>query len=337
MIRVGIMGFGRVGRNIFRILHNLDHFQVVAIADIAEPKALEYLLKFDTVHGRFPDPISVKDNYMYAKGQQIRLLNAKEPGDAKWSEVGADIVIEATNKFRTRAHLEKHLEAGAKRVILTSPAIDEVDAIVIRGINDALLKPNHRSVSTSSITANCAAPILKILNEAFGVERAFMTTVHAYTNDQRLADVPHTDLRRSRAAAENIIPTDTWAPRAIAKVMPELEGRIDGMAMNVPVPDGSNVDLVIETKRPVTVDAINEVVRSAAGTQFKGIVEYMSDPIVSSDVIGSEHSAIFDSMATQVLGTNMAKTISWYDNGWGYAKRVVEVMERLSGFEEKQS
>ncbi|MFH1017948.1 MAG: type I glyceraldehyde-3-phosphate dehydrogenase [Pseudomonadota bacterium] len=332
-IQIAIVGFGRIGRNIFRILHAQDEIQVVAIADIAEPKTMEYLLRYDTVHGRFPDPVSAKGDYFYVKGRQIRYLTAREPGEVNWKELGADIVVEATAKYRTKAWLQKHLTAGAKRVVLTAPATDEVDAVIVRGVNDHMLKPSHRLISTSSVTTNCVTPILKILNDAFGVDRAFMTTVHAYTNDQRLADVPHTDLRRSRAAAENIIPTETYAPKTIARILPELAGKLDGMAMNVPVPDGSMVDLVTETSRPVTVEAVNEVVRSAAGSRYKGIVDYVDDPIVSSDVIGDPHSAIFDSLSTSVMGDRMVKTLAWYDNGWGYACRVVEVIRRLASFE----
>lgn len=332
-IRLGIMGFGRIGRNIFRILHPQDEIQIVAISDIADPAAMEYLIRFDTVHGRFPDPVSAKGDKMYAKGRQIQLFQGREPGDVPWGDVGADIVIESTGRYRTREWLQKHLDRGAKRVVLTIPPTDQVDAEIVRGINDNSLRAEHRIVSTSSITANCAALMLKILNDAFGVERSFISTVHAYTNDQRLADVPHTDLRRSRAAAENIIPTDTWVPKTIARVLPEMEGRIECIAMNVPVPDGSNVDMVTETKRPVTIEGVNEVVRSAAGSQYKGLLEYMAEPIVSSDVIGNNFSAVFDSLATQILGDRMLKTLAWYDNGWGYAHRVVEVVEQIARME----
>ena len=324
------MGFGRIGRNIFRILHSQNEIEIVAICDLGDAKAMEYLLKFDTVHGRFPDPVVAKGDSLYVKGKQIRMFQLREPGEVPWGDVGADIVVEASAKYRTRAWLEKHLARGAKRVILTVPPTDELDAILIRGVNDHVLSPKHRLISTSSITANCVALTLKILHEAFGVERAFMTTVHAYTNDQRLADVPHTDLRRSRAAAENIIPTETFAPKVIGKVLPELDGRLDGMAMNVPVPDGSNVDLVTETTRAVTVESVNEIFRSAAGGPYKGIVEFMEDPIVSSDVIGDTDSVVFDSLATQVLGDRLVKTISWYDNGWAYAQRVVEVIHAIA-------
>jgi glyceraldehyde 3-phosphate dehydrogenase len=324
------MGFGRIGRNIFRIAYDRPEVDFVAIVDIAEPRTLEYLLRFDTVHGPFKEPFSVKGDSMYIRGRQIKMLMRREPGEVNWKELGVDIVVEATGKYRTRAYLERHLEAGASKVVLTVPPRDEIDAVVVMGVNDHILRPEHRIVSNASCTANALAPIAKILNDAFGIERAFMTTVHAYTNDQRLADVPHEELRRSRAAAENIIPASTWAPQAVQGILPELEGRIDGLAMNVPVPDGSIVDLVSLMKREVTAEEVNELVWSAAQSTYKRIVEYATEPIVSSDVIGNPHSAIFDSLSTMVVGGNLLKTLTWYDNGWGYANRVVELVLKLA-------
>jgi len=334
-IRIGIMGFGRIGRNVFRILYPRDDIEIVAIADVADPKALEYLLKFDTVHGRFQEPVWVTDGAMYAKGRQIRMLQRKAPGDVDWGAMGVDIVIEATGQFRRRELLEKHLQMGAKRVILTVPPRDEIDAIVVMGVNDHVLNENTRIVSNASCTANALTPILKILNDAFGVDRGFMTTVHAYTNDLRLADVPHSDKRRSRSAVENIIPTETWSPLAVERILPELKGKLDGMALNVPVPDGSNVDLVTLMSREVTAAEVNEVVKSAAATKFRSIIEYTDQPIVSSDVIGNPHSGMFDGLCTAVLGGNMLKTVTWYDNGWGYANRVVELISRLAELESR--
>jgi glyceraldehyde 3-phosphate dehydrogenase len=336
LIRIGIMGFGRIGRNVFRILYPMDDIKVAAIVDIAEPEALEYLLRFDTVHGRFEDPVEVRDGYMYAGGRQIRVLQERAPGDVDWGELGCDIVIEATGKFRSRAELTRHLDKGAHRVVLTVPPVDgpdEVDALVVMGVNDEVLTPATRIVSNASCTANALAAICKVLHEAIGIERGFMTTVHAYTNDQRLADVPHSDMRRSRAAAENIIPTSTWSPQAVGKVLPELEGRLDGMAMCVPVPDGSCVDLVTLMSREIGAEEVNAIVRSAAGSKMRSIIEYTEEPVVSSDVIGNSHSAVFDALSTQVLGGNMLKTVTWYDNGWGYATRVVELIRRLAEFE----
>jgi glyceraldehyde 3-phosphate dehydrogenase len=332
-IRIGIMGFGRIGRNVFRILYPRDDIEIVTIVDVADPKALEYLLKFDTVHGRFQEPVWVTDGAMYAKGRQIRMLQRKAPGDVDWGAMGVDIVIEATGQYRRREFLEKHLKMGAKRVILTVPPRDEIDAIVVMGVNDHVLSENTRIVSNASCTANALTPILKILNDAFGIDRGFMTSVHAYTNDLRLADVPSTDKRRSRSAVENIIPTVTWSPLAVERILPELKGKLDGMALNVTVPDGSNVDLVTLMNRELTAAEVNEVVKSAAATRFRSIIEFTDQPVVSSDVIGNPHSGVFDGLSTAVLGGNMLKTVTWYDNGWGYASRVVELVTRLAELE----
>jgi glyceraldehyde 3-phosphate dehydrogenase len=328
--RIGIMGFGRIGRNVFRIVHDRKDVEVAAIVDIAEPQSLEYLLRFDTVHGRFEDPVWVKGDSLYAKGRAIKIIQAKAPGDVDWGALGVDVVVEATGQFRTRAILQKHLDKGAKFVVLTVPPRDAVDALVVMGVNDHILSESTRIVSNASCTANALAPICKILDDAFGIDRGFMTTVHAYTNDQRLADVPHTELRRSRAAAENIIPTETHSPHVVQSILPQLAGKLDGMALNVPVPDGSNVDLVTLMERSVTAEEVNEIVKSASLTTFKGIVEYTDQPIVSSDVVGNGHSAVFDGLSTFVLGGNLLKTITWYDNGWGYATRVVELIGRLA-------
>jgi len=327
------MGFGRIGRNFFRIVHERKDMQVVAVVDVVEPRSVAYLLRFDTVHGRFAEPVSVKGDCMYVGGRQIRVLNRREPGDVDWAELGVDIVIEATTVYRTRQWLEKHLAAGAKRVILTVPPRDAIDCVVVMGVNDHQLEPQHRLLSIGSATANCLAPIVKILHEAFGMERGFMTTVHAYTNDQRLADVPHTDLRRSRSAAENIIPTETWSPIAVQQLLPELSGRLGGMAMTVPVPDGSVVDLTTWLRKDVSVAEVNAAVRAAAEGPLKDIVDFCEEPIVSSDVIGNSHSAVFDSLCTRLVERNLVKTVSWYDNGWGYASRVVDLCMRLAQFE----
>lgn len=333
-IRIGIMGFGRIGRNIFRLVYDRDDIEVAAIVDIAEPQALAYLLRFDTVHGRFPEPVTVKGEHMYVRGRQIRVLTKREPGEVDWKTLGVSIVVECTGKYRHRETLERHLAAGAEKVVLTVPPRDAIDAVIVMGVNDHTLTPAHRIVSNASSTANAVAPVVRILHEAFGIERAMLTTVHAYTNEQRLADVPHTELRRSRAAAENIIPTFTHAPHIIAAMLPALEGRLDGMAMNVPVPDGSIADLVLLMSRAVTAEEINEVVRSAAARRYRPILEYTEEPIVSSDVIGSPHSGIFDGLSTQVVGGNLVKALVWFDNGWGYANRVVELIVRMAGFKD---
>jgi glyceraldehyde 3-phosphate dehydrogenase len=279
--------------------------------------------------------VRVTGESLYTKGRQIRILQRRAPGDVDWKALGVDIVIEATGKYRTRDVLQKHLDAGAQRVILTVPPRDPIDALVVMGVNDQVITPDARIFSNGSCTANALAPICKVLNDAFGIDRGFLTSVHAYTNDLRLADVPHEDLRRSRAAAENIIPTDTWSHRAVEAVLPELTGKLDGMALNVPVPDGSTVDLVTLMRRSVTAEEVNEVVRSAAESRYAGIIEYTDQAIVSSDVIGNPHSGVFDSLSTQVLGGNLLKTITWYDNGWGYASRVVDLIVRLAQYLER--
>lgn len=328
-IRIGLMGFGRIGRNLFRILYNREDIQVVAISDIADHKGLEYLLKYDTIMGRFPAEVSVKDGHLYTYGRQVKMLSGREPGDVNWGELGVDVVIEATARYRSRAELQKHLEAGAKRVILCTPPTDEPDITVVMGVNDKELTSQHRIISSASVTANCAAPIIQILDEAFGAERLFFTTVHAYTNDQRLADVPSDDLRRGRAASENIVPTDTNAGRVIEHLLPRLKGKVSALALKVPVPNGSLVDMTMFTQKPVTVTAVNEVLRTGISSRFSKYVEYVEDPIVSSDVKHSTYSSTFDALATTVLGENMLKVIAWYDNGWGYSHRVIDLIKTI--------
>ena len=327
---IGLMGFGRIGRNLFRILYQSEDIKLAAISDIADHKALEYLLRFDTILGPFPDEVSIQEGNLYVVGRQIPMLSEKEPGDVPWGDLGVDIVIEATAQDRTREDFEKHLEQGAKRVILCVPQKTPPDITVVMGVNDAQLKPEHRIVSNGSCTAHCAAPVVKILHEAFGIKRAFLSTVHAYTNQQRLADVPSEDKRRGRAAAENIIPQETNATQVVTELIPDLAGRLSGASMNVPVPNGSVVDLVCWHEKPVTELAINEVIRtSAASDQWKGILNYEDDPIVSSDIIRSTYSSTFDSMATMVQKENVSKTLAWYDNGWGYAHRVVDLIRKF--------
>jgi glyceraldehyde 3-phosphate dehydrogenase len=328
-IRIALMGFGRIGRNLFRILYRNDDVEVAAISDPAAPEALEYLLRFDTLLGRFPDEVAVRDGHLYAYGRQIPVLDDADPGEAPWSELDVDVVIEATGKPRSRAEVERHLERGAKRVVLCVPPVDPPDLTLVKGVNDDHLRREHRIVSNGSCTAHAAAPVIQILHRAFGIERAFLSTVHAYTNQQRLADVPSEDLRRGRAAAENIIPQDTNAAHVIAGLLPELEGRISAKSMNVPIPDGSVVDLVCWHDKPVTETAINEVVRTAATSLYRGILDYEEHPIVSSDVLRRPYSGTFDSDATMVLGDRVSKTLTWYDNGWGYAHRVVDLLYRF--------
>jgi glyceraldehyde 3-phosphate dehydrogenase len=327
--RIGLMGLGRIGRNLFRILYESDDLRVAAVSDVADPAALAYLLRFDTLLGRFPDELSVRDGNFYVAGRQIRMITEEKGAQTPppWGDLGVDVVIEATAKSRTRAEVERHLAAGAKRVILCSPPAEPPDITVVLGVNEDRLRPEHRIVSNASCTAHAAAPVLEILNGAFGIERAFLTTVHAFTNQQRLADVPSDDPRRGRAAGENIIPQETNSAAVVMDLLPELRGKITGHAINVPVPNGSVVDLVCWHQRPVSVEAVNEVVRTAvASSHWKNILAYEDDPIVSSDILRSEYSGTFDSLATMVLGGDVSKTLTWFDNGWGYAHRIVDLL-----------
>lgn len=333
MVRVGLMGFGRIGRNLFRLLYRRDDIQIAAISDIADHEGLEYLLRYDTLLGRFPVPVSLKEGYLYAAGRRFKMLSGAEPGDVNWSELGVDVVIEATAQYRSTEYMRAHLAAGAKHVILCAPPTDDPDITVVMGVNDAELTAEHKIISNASGTVHCAAPIIKILQRAFGIESLFVNTVHAYTNAQRLADVPAHELRLSRAAVENIIPTHTNAGEMLMKLFPELAGKVTSVAMNVPVPNGSLVDMVAFTAEPIDTVAVNEVVRTAVGADYARYVEYATDPIVSSDVKTSPYSSIFDSLATTTLGDNVVKCIAWYDNGWGYANRAIELVERLSGLE----
>jgi glyceraldehyde 3-phosphate dehydrogenase len=328
-IRVGINGFGRIGRSVFRILADRDDIEVVAINDLFENDQLVYLLKYDSVMGNFEKDATADDDFMYVEGKKIAMTAEKDPAKIPWGALGVDVVVESTGVFTKREALAKHLEGGAKKVILTVPPKDDIDAMIVMGVNDEALKPEHKIVSNASCTTNCLAPIAKILNDKFGIEEGFVTTVHAYTNDQRLADVPHKDLRRSRAAAENIIPTTTGAARAVGKVLPQLKGKLDGMAMRVPVPDGSIVDLVCRLKQSASVADINAAVREAAEGPLKAIVEYSEVPLVSTDIIGNPHSSIFDALSTHAEGDGYAKVVAWYDNEWGYSNRVVDLIERM--------
>lgn len=330
--RVAINGFGRIGRNVFRIIleRASEDVQVVAINDLADDEILAYLLEYDSVMGPLGQDAEVADGVMKIGQHSVSMLMERDPSDLPWGELEVDIVIEATGVFRDREKLQKHIDAGAKRVILTVPPKGEVDEMVVLGVNDELLTEDDLVVSNASCTTNCLAPLAKVLDDAFGIERGLMTTVHAYTNDQRLADVPHADLRRSRAATENIIPTTTGAAAAVGKVLPGLAGKLDGMAMRVPVPDGSTVDLVLELKQDVTVEQVNAAVKAAADGPLANIIEYSEDPLVSTDIIGNPHSSIFDAGSTEVLGGNLIKVLSWYDNEWGYSNRVVDLIDRMA-------
>ncbi|MEE9178720.1 MAG: type I glyceraldehyde-3-phosphate dehydrogenase [Acidimicrobiia bacterium] len=332
MTRVAINGFGRIGRTVFRIIASRPEsdIEVVAINDLSDDDILGYLLEYDSVMGRFDQTVSMEDSLMRVGDHEVKMLMERDPTKLPWAELDVDVVVEATGVFRDRASLQSHLNAGAKRVVLTVPAKDDIDETVVLGVNDEDLDADDLIVSNASCTTNCLAPLAKVLDDAFGIRKGVMTTVHAYTNDQRLADVPHADLRRSRAATENIIPTTTGAAKAVGQVLPNLDGKLDGMAMRVPVPDGSTVDLVVELDTDVTVEEVNAVVKAAAEGEMAGILEYTEEPIVSTDVIGNPHSSIFDASGTHVLGGNLVKVMSWYDNEWGYSNRVVDLIERLA-------
>jgi glyceraldehyde 3-phosphate dehydrogenase len=328
-VKVGINGFGRIGRSVYRILAERDDIEVVAINDLFENEQLAYLLKYDTVMGTFDKELRTDADNLYVDGKKIVMTAERDPGNIPWGKLGVEIVVESSGVFTKREQLQKHLDAGAKKVILTVPPKDELDAMIVMGANDEKLKPEHKLVSNASCTTNCLAPIAKILDERFGIEEGFITTVHAYTNDQRLADVPHKDFRRSRAAAENIIPTTTGAARAVGKVLPQLKGKLDGMAMRVPVPDGSIVDLVARLRDKPSVEEVNAAVREAASGPLQSIVEYTEAPLVSSDIIGNPHSSIFDALSTQATGDGFIKVVAWYDNEWGYSNRVVDLIDKL--------
>jgi glyceraldehyde 3-phosphate dehydrogenase len=329
-VKVGINGFGRIGRSVFRILTERPDFEVVAINDLFDNDQLAYLLKYDTVMGIFPGEVSADEESMTVAGRRTAMTAEREPAKIPWRELGAELVVESTGVFSRRAALEEHLAAGARKVILTVPPKDEVDAMVVIGVNDGALTREHRIVSNASCTTNCLAPIVKILDEAFEIEEGFVTTVHAYTNDQRLADVPHKDLRRSRAAAENIIPTTTGAARAVGKVLPHLAGRLDGMAIRVPVPDGSIVDFACRTRAKPSAGEVNAAVRRAAAGPLSRVVEYSEAPLVSSDIIGNPHSSIFDALSTRAAADGYLRVVSWYDNEWGYSMRVVDLLALLA-------
>jgi len=328
-IKVGINGFGRIGRLVFRALMERKEFEVVKINDITTADTLAHLLKYDSVHGRFKGEVSNTSDSIIVNGKKITISAERDPANLKWKEIGVQGVIESTGVFRKRSEIAKHLEAGAQKVILTVPAKDEIDAMIVLGVNDNMLKKEHQIVSNASCTTNCLAPVAKVLHDNFGIVRGLMTTVHAYTNDQVILDLPHKDLRRARAAAVSIIPTTTGAAKAVGKVIPELKGKMDGFALRVPVSDGSVVDLVAELKKPVTVEEVNKAMKEAAAGAMKGILEYTEDPIVSCDIVGNPHSSIFDALSTMVMEGNMVKVVSWYDNEWGYSCRVVDLLAKM--------
>ncbi|MBD3225817.1 MAG: type I glyceraldehyde-3-phosphate dehydrogenase [Caldithrix sp.] len=329
--RVAINGFGRIGRLVFKgIQEQFDDMEVVAINDLTDAKTLAHLLKYDSVHGRYPKPVSAEGEFMVVGNDKVKVLAEKDPANLPWGDLQVDVVVESTGVFRKRAQIENHLNAGARKVILTVPAKDEIDNTVVLGVNDDTLKSSDKIVSNASCTTNCLAPVAKVLHEQFGIKRGLMTTVHSYTNDQQILDLPHKDLRRARAAAANIIPTTTGAAKAVGKVIPDLQGKLDGMAIRVPTSDGSLVDLVVELNKDATAEAINNAMKEAAEGSLKGILQYCEDPIVSTDIVGNPYSSIFDSLTTTVMDGNFVKVLSWYDNEWGYSMRTVDLVKRVA-------
>ena len=329
-IRVGINGFGRIGRNFLRAqLERGGDFEIVAANDIGDAKTMAYLLKHDSVLGTLDVPVEAGDGAITVGGHEIKLLSERDPAELPWADLGIDVAIESTGLFTKRQDAEKHLQAGAKKVVISAPATDP-DITIVLGVNDREYDPEQdHIISNASCTTNCVAPVAKVLHEAYGIDRGFMTTIHAYTNDQQVLDLPHKDLRRARAAAINLIPTSTGAARAIGVVLPDVKGKVDGMSMRAPVPDGSIVDLVVQVGAEPTADEVNELFRSQADTgDFAGILRYTDEPIVSTDIVHSPYSSIFDSDLTMANG-NLVKVFSWYDNEWGYSCRLVDLVEKI--------
>ncbi len=329
-MRIAINGFGRIGRSVFRILEEVEGIDVVAVNDLFDHAALRYLLNYDTIMGPFGKSLALEDDHFVTPKGRAKLLSERNPADLPWDALGIDAVVECTGVFRKREELQQHIDAGAKRVLLTVPAKDAIDYTIVLGVNEDGLLPQHRIISNASCTTNCLAPMARVLNESFGIVEGVINTVHAYTNDQRLADVPHSDWRRSRAAAENIIPTSTGAAKAVGVVLPSLEGRLHGIAARVPVPDGSVVDFFVKLEQSVTVDEVHAVVREASESdRLKGILQFSDRPIVSSDIIGNAHSSIYDAGFTGVTGGRYLRVLNWYDNEWGYSCRVCDLLARI--------
>jgi len=330
-ITVGINGFGRIGRQVFRAMHGKDEFEVAAINDLTDSKTLAHLLKYDSVHGKFAGEVKAQSDALLVDGKKVQVLAEKDPAKLPWGDLNVDVVLESTGVFRKREQCALHIKAGAKKVLLSAPASDKVDATIVMGVNDKTLKSGDKVVSNASCTTNCLAPLAKVLQESFGIVRGLMTTVHAYTNDQCILDLPHSDLRRARAAAVSIIPTKTGAAAAIGLVIPELDGKLDGMAMRVPVVDGSVVDLICELDKKTTEDEIRAAFSNAAAKpEMRDILQYTDEPIVSTDIIGNPHSCVFDAPLTKVMDDNFVKVIGWYDNEWAYSCRCVDIMKLLA-------
>ena len=330
-IKIGINGFGRIGRLVFKTAMNKDNLEFVAINDLTDAATLAQLLKYDSTHGRFPGEVKVEGDNIIVNGKPIKVYAEKDPAKLPWGDLGVKMVVESTGVFRKREQVALHLKGGAKKVVLTVPAKDEIDATIVLGVNNDDLKPEHEIISNASCTTNCLAPVVKVILDNFGLKYGLMTTCHGYTNDQRLLDMPHKDLRRARSAAVNIIPTTTGAAKTVGKVIPQLRGKLDGMAFRVPVCNGSITDFVCQVEKTVTAEEVNAAFKQAAETSLKGILEYSTDPLVSTDIIGNPHSSIFDSPLTMVMEGTMVKVVAWYDNEWGYSCRVVDLIEMAMG------
>jgi len=330
MVKVGINGFGRIGRITLRAaLKKKADLDWVAVNDLTDAKTLAHLFKYDSVFGTYPGEVKVDEDNIVINGKKIKVLSIKDPSELPWRDLGVELVLESTGKFRSKEGAAKHLSAGAKKVLISAPA--NVDVVINIGVNEEDYDPDkHNVISMASCTTNSLTPVMKVLEDNFGIEKALMTTIHSYTNDQRILDFPHKDLRRARAAAQSIIPTTTGAAKASGEVIPSLKGRFDGMAMRVPTPDGSISDITVIVKRNTTVEEVNSVLKKASENELKGILGYTEDPIVSRDIVGNDCSAIVDGLSTRVMGGNMVKVLSWYDNEWGYSSRLVDLMEYIA-------
>jgi len=333
-LRIALFGFGRVGRNIFRIGYKNPHFEFVAISDLGQPESMHYLLMRDSIHGTMNDKIELDGNNLIYNNHKVRLLEGGIPGSIPWDAYNIDLVIDTTGAYRSRSELQPHIDAGAKRVFVTKPPKDSIDRIIIKGLNDNEINRNDKIISTTSATTQVLALMLKVLDDAFGVSQAMMTTVHAYTSDQPLADAVRSDLRRSRSAVQNIIPNETWAPEYVTQLMPQFKDKIAGMAINVPVANGSCVDLTTEMKEMPTIEQVNATFKNASEKSYRDIIGYTEDPIVSSDAIGSGNTMVFDTQATMIASNKLLKTIAWFDNGWGFANRILELADAYASLGE---
>ena len=329
MTKVAINGFGRIGRLVLRsFLKRYPEVSIVASNDLTDAKTLAFLFKYDSIHKIYPGEVSHTEDSLVIDGKKIRIFAERDPENLPWADLGVDVVVESTGIFTSKEKASKHLKAGAKKVVLTAPAKDAIDATIVMGVNHKTLKATDLIVSNASCTTNCLAPVAKVIHDHFGIKEGIMTTIHSYTNDQRILDFPHSDLRRARAAAMSMIPTSTGAAKAIGLVIPELSGKLDGVAIRVPTPDGSLVDLAVNTERPTTKEEVNAAIKEAAETYMKGFLQYSDEPIVSIDIVGNAHSSVYDSLITYVKGT-MVKVFSWYDNEWGYSCRVTDLVDYM--------